>query len=402
MSYTAPSVGPAGLTIPSYNDILQFFLDNFRAIYGQDVYLGNDSADFQIISIFALAAADAEDGLQLDYNNKAPNFAVGAALDSLVKLNGLARKLATFSTVPAVITGTPGAIITNGVVADTVFNNRWDLPTPLTIPGGGTITISVICEVPGAFTVPIGALTRIVTPTAGWTSVNNIAAGTPGQPVEPDSALRARQAISTELPSITLLAGTVAGIAATPGVTRYNIAENPTSAVDALGNPPHSISAVVEGGVDLDVATTIYNNRGIGCFTNPNPGGSPTSGSITVPVTDPFTGIVTNIGFARPTDVPIFVTVNAHLLTGGTSATITAMHDTIVSYLNSLQIGELISFGALYAAAMSVNPDIARPIVTIVDLKSAKTVTPTGVVDLTVQFWEVADGVSGNVLVNSV
>lgn len=390
--YFPPFIGIAGLSIPSYNQILNYLIGQFQTAYGQTVYLGNDSADLQFISILALAMSDSMQALQLEYSNRGPNFAIGAALDSLVKINGLIRKLASFSTCPVTLTGTPGAVITNGIVSD-VNGIQWALPPSVVISSGGTSTVLATCAVPGTIDAQIGQITGIFTPTAGWTSVTNAIAATVGQPVETDAQLRARQAVSTELPSITMLAGTVAAIAATEGVTRYFVEENPTGATDANGCPPHSITAVVEGGTDLDVATAIFDNRGIGCLTN---------GSTTVTVTDPNTGLSMPIGFDRPTNTPIFVIVNAHLLPGGTSGTIAAMQAAVTNYLNSLQIGELVSYGALIAEAMSVNNNLSVPIVSVHSLFFAITPTPTTTVDIVLAFNAVAQGISANVIVNAV
>jgi len=387
MSYSAPQVTAAGLSIPSYNDILNYLLDNFRQIYGQTVYLQPDSPDYQFISVMALALSDAEQAAQLSYNNRSPNFAIGAALDSLVKLNGISRKLATQSTCQVTLTGTPGAIILNGICVD-VNGNKWDLPASVTIGGGGTVTITATCEISGAVNALIGQINGIFTPQAGWTSVNNSTAAVLGQPIETDAQLRGRQALSVELPSQTLLAGTVAAIAATPGVTRYNVLENATGGVDAFGNPPHSVTAVVENGADLDVATAIYNNRGIGPLTNASSTGGATP--VTVNVPDPNTGIVTPIGFSRPNYVQIYVTVNAHLLTGGTTATITAIQVALTKYLNSLQIGELVSYSALIAVAMSVNANLSAPIVLVETLFLGTSPGPVGTADIAVLFTQVA------------
>ena len=49
--------------------------------------------------------------------------------------------------------------------------------------------------------------------------------------------------------------------------------------------------------------------------------GSPVSGTVTVNVTDPQTGYIMPISYLTPTYVPIYVTLNVHLLAGGTSAT---------------------------------------------------------------------------------
>lgn len=352
--YAPPSIGPAGLTIPSYNDIRDYLLAQFRQIWGQDVYLGNDSAEYQQISVFALKISDTMKAIQLVYNNRSPATGIGAALDGLVKLNGIARKPATYSTCQVTLTGTPGTVITDGIVEDQngIF---WDLPASVTIGGGGTVTVTATCETIGAIQANPGQLSIISTPTAGWTSVTNAGYAVAGQPVESDSTLRARQAISTALPSITMLAGTVAEIAATKGVTRYNIVENYTDAADKWGNPEHSISSVVEGGTDNDVAMSIFRNRGIGCYTN---------GTTAILVTDPISGMEMVIRFSRPTYRAFTILCNVHL-TGGTSATLTQIHDALVAYLNSLQIGEVLTISGLYAAALQFVGNPSLPLYSI-------------------------------------
>lgn len=395
MSYQAPQISAAGLSIPSYQDILTQLTAQFQSIYGQSVYLGNDSPDFQWISVLALMMSDTMQGIQLAVNNRSPNFAIGAALDSLVKLNGIVRKLATFSLCQVTLTGIPGSLITNGVCSD-VNGNKWDLPTPVTIGAGGTVTVTATCETSGAINALAGQINAIFTPQAGWTSVTNPTAAVIGQPIETDAQLRLRQSLSVELPSQTLLSGTIAAIAATAGVTRYKVLENTTGATDSYGNPGHSVTAVVEGGADADVATAIYNNRGIGPYMNP----TTTAGATTVNLTDPNTGIITPVGFCRPTYVQLYVTINAHLLSGGTSATITAIQTAITNYLNALQIGETVSFSALMAIAMNVNADLKNPVVLIEGLFLGTAASPTNSVDITMQFYQVAQ--SNTVTVNSI
>lgn len=392
-SYAPPTIGISGLTIPTYTAILNYLSTNYQAIYGQTEYLGNDAAIFQFMSILALAMSDVAQMGQLIFNNKSPNFAIGNSLDSIVKINGLARKLASFSTCQVVLTGTAGASISNGLISD-VNGNQWSLPSPTVIGGGGTVTVTATCTVAGSVNVNANQITGIVTPTAGWTSVTN-GSNLPsvGQPVESDSQLRARQAVSTELPSITMLAGTVAAINAVAGVTRLFVEENPTGSTDANGCPPHSITAVVEGGLDLDVATAIFGNKGIGCFTN---------GTTTLAVTDPNTGISQNISFDRPTYVPIYVIANVHALPGYTSADTTAIQNALVNYLNSLQIGELVVWMALASTAMAVMPSLQTPIFSIHSLFFGTSASPTTTTDVPMNFNQVAQGVLAKVIVNLV
>jgi uncharacterized phage protein gp47/JayE len=384
--YAPPSISASGLTIPSYNDILNNLISNFQTIYGQNVYLANDSSDYQFLSVLALKISDAVQGLQLEYNSRSPWTAIGSPLDSIIKLNGLTRKSASYSTCVVILTGTPGTTITNGIVGD-INGNKWDLgSTPIPIGSDGTATATAICETIGAITALAGNIINIMTPQSGWTSVTNIAAASVGQPVETDSQLRARQALSTMISSETMLAGTIAAIAATPGVTRYNVVENYTNAYDGYGNPPHSISAVVEGGTQLAVATAIYNNRGIGCYTN---------GTTSVPITDPDTGQSININYFLPTYVPIYVSIGIHKLVGYTTATATAIKAAIAAYLNSLQIGENLTISGLYGAALSVMPNLSIPIFSIYYVKAGIVPSPLGTTDISISFNSVTQGIAG-------
>ena len=58
MSYFSPYVDGSGLHLPTYQDILDDMIASMKKIYGSDIYLGNDSADYQFLSILALKVAD--------------------------------------------------------------------------------------------------------------------------------------------------------------------------------------------------------------------------------------------------------------------------------------------------------------------------------------------------------
>jgi uncharacterized phage protein gp47/JayE len=405
MTYIAPSVGPTGLTIPSYNDIIGLFVAGYQSIYGANSYLGNDSAPYQLMAMIALAAADGNAALQDVYNNFSPAYATGPGLDFIVAINGLARKAATNSTCTVTLTGTAGAVITNGVIQNAVTGDLWNLPASVAIGGGGTVVAIATAQQAGVVNATASQLTVIATPTSGWTGVTN-GSNVPalGQPVETDSQLRQRQAVSTELPSETTLDGTIAAIAATAGVTRYYVEENFTGSTDANGCPAHSITAVVEGGNTLAVATAIYNNRGLGVLTNGDVSGSPVSGTQSVAVTDPNTGITINIGFIQPpTYVTINFIVNAHPIAGGilSAAQIAAIQAAITAYIASLQIGEEINFGEVVAAASSVNANPAQPTILIrTPLFFGTASTPSTSTDVPLLFYEAAQ--TGTITVNSV
>lgn len=392
MAYSAPAISAAGLTIALYPDILADNLAQTQQIYGQNIYLGTDSPLYQLLSVISAKQADANLGLQLLYDSRSPQTAIGAALDSLIKLNGLVRASAFPSTCVVTLSGAPNTTIAQGVIRD-VNGILWDLPANTVIGNTGTATATATCEVPGPIAANVNTLTGINTPQAGWTSVTNAGAAIVGEPVETDSALRARQTISVALPSLTTLGSTEAAIAATAGVTRYNILENPTGTTDGYGNPAHSLTAVVEGGTNLAVATAIYGKHGIGCFTN---------GTTSVVVTDTFTGSTFTVNFYRPTYVPIYVTMTVHGLTGYTSAVLTEIQTAIVTYLNSLQIGEAITYSAIYGVALSVMPNLILPQFSIRSVAIGTSASPTGTSDITMTFNQVSSGATANVIVTSV
>lgn len=387
MSYTSPTVTSAGLVIPTYIDVRDYLIEQYKSIYGQDAYLEEDSADYQWISAVSLRLHDALSSVQLSYNNRGPQTAIGSGLDQIVKLNGVTRRGASYSNCLVTLAGTAGTVITNGEVVDT-SGYRWSLPETVTIGEENTVDVTATCQTIGEITALPDTITSISTPTAGWTSVTNAAAATVGNAVETDSELRTRQRLSVSRPSMNLLAGTISAIAALEEVTRHNVIENPTNTEDIHGTPPHSITCVVEGGDDEDVAEEIWLNRGLGVYTN---------GDVIIDVTDPITGVITPIRFYRPEYIPIYATVMIYPLDGYTTATSDAIKQAIVDYLNALQIGADVTISALYAAAMAVTEDLYNPSFSILDITIAGIPSPQESIDITILYNQVASGNINNV-----
>lgn len=402
MGYVAPSIGPAGLTLPSYTDILDDNLQQFLNIFGSNQYIGPDSAIYQFISIISLKNADVLQAAQYVYNNSSLLTAVGAGLDRLGKNIGVARLPYGYSTAVVTVTGTPGTVLNNNSAQD-VNGFQWLLPLTV-IPGGGSIMVTATCTTPGNITANAGTITIIATPVAGWSSVTNGSAAVPGNPIETDSQFRARGAISVAIPSATRLAGTIAALQALVGSSNVNVLENPTGSTDSFGNPAHSITCVVGAqATPAAIAQAIYANRGIGCLTNGNVSGSPISQTQTVTVTDPNTGYQIPISFISPAvAVPIYVTLNVHLLPGGTSATLAQIQADVVAYLNSLQIGQSVRFQELWGAALNARSNPDAPIFAIQSLFSGTSASPSGTADIALLFYQESEGITANVVVNSV
>jgi uncharacterized phage protein gp47/JayE len=396
MPYFTPYVDNSGLHIPTYQDIIDTLLDNFRSIYGQDCYLDEDSADYQYMAVIALKISDCLQAIQLAYNSRSPSTAIGAALDAIVKMNGIRRLAASYSTCVVKLTGSRRITITNGVVQDE-NGYKWDLPTPVTLVAAGSplgsvyqASVTVTCQELGAITALPETITTIVTPTSGWTGVTNDAAATPGTPVETDAQLRVRQAISVALASTSLLTGTLAAILAVTNVTRAKVYENPTNETDANGHPAHSITAVVEGGEDEDIAEAIYENRGIGAYVN---------GDQEVEVTDEDSGVVSTMRFYRVESVPIYVSVNITKLSLYSGATPALIKTAVANYLNSADIGETLRFAMLYKVILEIVEDTNNPSFTISDLNIGKEASPLAKEDIVLTFQEATEGIEDNIMI---
>ncbi|EAV6546377.1 baseplate J/gp47 family protein [Salmonella enterica] len=334
------TVTAEGISAPDYQTILDTLTSYFQQIYGSDAYLEPDSKDGQMVALVALAIHDANNTAISVYNCFSPATGYGAALTSNVKINGIARKGATNSTVDLLLTGTAGTTITNGTVKDT-NNVIWRLPASVVIGVDGTVTVTAICSNSGAVVALAGTITTINTPTRGWTSVTNPAAATVGAPAETDAELRIRQGQSVAIPSITPFEGVDGAIANIAGVTRHKLYENDTGKTDGNGLPPHSISAIVDGGDVTEIARTIRGNKGQGVRT---------WGKTSVTVPDKY-GNPHIISFSRPTDVPVYGKITLKVFAGYTSQIGVQIQQAVADYINRLMIGDQVLLSRIYSPA---------------------------------------------------
>ncbi|EAS1997997.1 hypothetical protein AX334_22065 [Salmonella enterica] len=334
------TVTAEGISAPDYQTILDTLTSYFQQIYGSDAYLEPDSKDGQMVALVALAVHDANNTAIAVYNCFSPATGYGAALTSNVKINGIARKGATNSTVDLLLTGTAGTTITNGTVKDT-NNVIWRLPASVVIGVDGAVTVTAICSNSGAVAALAGTITTINTPTRGWTSVTNPAAATVGAPAETDAELRIRQGQSVAIPSITPFEGVDGAIANIAGVTRHKLYENDTGKTDGNRLPPHSISAIVDGGDVTEIARTIRGNKGQGVRT---------WGKTSVTVPDKY-GNPHIISFSRPTDVPVYGKITLTVFAGYTSQIGVQIQQAVADYINRLMIGDQVLLSRIYSPA---------------------------------------------------
>lgn len=332
-------IDSTGYHFADFPTFLTWIQDQYRSIYGAEVYLESDSQDGQFLAVLAQAFFDTASVGASVFNSFSPVTGQGVGLSRTVKINGLGRQVPSNSTVDLTIVGQAGTVITGGIAQDTL-QQKWDIPTT-TIPGGGTIVVTAVAEDLGAITAAANTVTTIFTPTLGWQTVNNVAAATPGAPVETDAQLRIRQSKSTADPSLTVLDGTTGGIANLPGVQKVQPYENDTEITDANSIPAHSICMVVLGGDTTDICNEIalHKTPGTGTF-----------GDTSETVYDAH-GMPLLIAFQRavPASIQATVTVTANLAWSTDFEAL--IQDAVAAIINGDDIGETVVYTRLFAPA---------------------------------------------------
>ena len=349
MAYFSPYIDGTGMHIPLYQEIVDKLVEDMKQIFGDDIYLEADSQDYQQISIFARMIYDSYNLALLAYNNRTPKDAIGIGLDNIVALAGIQRKPATASTVVLTITGDDGTKISNGEVSDD-NGNCWELPDEVIIPSNGTIDVTATSKEKGNVSALPNTVTNINTPVYGWLSVTNKQASSAGIDVENDFELRGRFSLSVLGPSSSIFESLQESLAAIPGVTRVRGYENDTSATSTgtvppnvpAGIPSHTISFVVEGGNDVDVATELYMKKTPGCGT---------FGTTTVKLQS-VTGNILAINFYRPRYTNVKVKVTIKQLDGYTSDYVDKMQEAVSTYITEMSIAEALYNSVLISVAL--------------------------------------------------
>jgi uncharacterized phage protein gp47/JayE len=399
----APTISAAGITSPQYADILSGLQDSYYAIYGSDVNLDPATKDGQWLAILAKAIYDCGQSAVAAYYGFSPVYAQGAGLSSIVKINGLSRGGASYSTVVVTIGGTAGAVISGGLVGDNQqLGTQWALPASVTIPESGTTDVTATCTTAGAVAAAPGTLTKILTPSYGWQTVTNASAAASGLDEESDAALRYRQSRSTGGAALTPLGAIYGALAAVNDVGRIAIYANDTDSTDADGRPAHSVTCVVEGGASADIAAAIATKKAPGVNTY---------GTTSRGYTDPV-GVPITINYYQLDEVPVFVTVTIKALSGYVAATGALIQESVAAFISQLGIG-VESYLMRLVPPANLSGDVATA-ATGLDQSQldafARTYNVTSVVqgtssgsqsaaDSPISFYQAAAGVTANVTV---
>lgn len=340
LPHLSVTIDASGISAPTFEDILASLTASYQSIYGSDTYLEPDSQDGQWIAIQAEAINDANQALIAGYFAYSPSTAQGVGLSSVVKINGIKRRVPSYSTVELTIIGQAGTVIDNGIAGDD-HGSQWALPAEVIIPLSGEITVTATCTEVGAVQAAPNTINQIITQVPGWQSVNNDLHAFQGAPLESDAALRRRQIFSTNIMAITPRETIQAVVANLPGVGRTMVNENDTDFYSEEGIPPHSIAVVVEAGNAADIAQAIAIKKNVGCGTY---------GDMEYTYYDSH-GVPLIVNWFYLREVPVFVTVHIDALPGYIATTAELISKAVVEAINNSEIGEEIYPTRIMSAA---------------------------------------------------
>lgn len=325
--------------------------DEMRVIFGDNLNLDPQSPDGQVNGAVAESQANLWEIAEQSFNAFKPSVATGASLSSLVQLNGITRKEATFSTATIDVTGTNGTLIPTGSIVSTNDTQaQFSTDDDITIAGGvGSSTVTSI--VSGDVHAVAGTLTLIDTPITGWDTVTNGIDAIEGENQETDAELRIRRKSSIATGATAILEAMLASVLNITGVSSAVVLENDSNVTDGNGVPRKSFNVVARGGDDAELAGVIWDKKPIGILA---------FGTTTEVITD-SQGFDHDISFSRPVDVDIYIDISITNLEGYPIDGDDRIKQAIVDFANgdliegySYGIGDNVIYSELYIPINSI------------------------------------------------
>lgn len=283
-----------------------------------------------------------DETIQQAYNSKDPNKASGYDLDIISALTGTTRSEGSASTITGVIlSGVPGTIVPAGTrFKSSVTGSVWTLDQTWTLDESGRASVDISAAVIGPVEANSNTVNQIVDTVGGLTGVNNPTRATPGTGVESDSSLRVKRATAVGRPGNNQIDSMLGELYAVDGVRRVKVYENDTNSAtvsddNPFGLPPHSISPIVDGGTDTDIAMVIYIKKNPGVLLNQS--GTPVSVTVTSPT---YPDNFKLIKFSRP--IYVDMVLNVTIKNDGTLPSQTVLQPLIQNAIVEFAAGDLI------------------------------------------------------------
>lgn len=245
----------------------------------------------------------------------------------------------------------------------------------------------VYCDTDGALEQLSGTIDTIAVPVLGWDSVYNPLDAAEGRLEETDEELRERFRNSKYFQAANILESLIDALNNVTDVIDVVVYENDTDTTDAIGVLPHSFMPIVLGGLPTSIAEAIWQNK---------PTGIRSQGDTTVSVSD-SQGIPHSISFARPTNVPIYVSINITDTGEMPGDVVAQLKEALLTYGESnFSIGDDVVYSRLYTPINSIAGFQVN------SLYAGTTASPVTMTNITIAFDSVAQWDSSYITVTVV
>lgn len=349
-----------GFLAPTYDEILDVVMDDFRKRFGDDISLESNSNFGAIARSIAWDLTEAIQESQKTYYSPFISTATNSSLDRLGSNLDLSRKVAMPSFAKVEFKTDGEYLIQAGEQVETdqgvVFDLIEDVITAKD-QNGDYVGFGMVQSVEtGEFNnVPAGSITIMSNPDENVIEVNNPEKAAGGQDTEDDATYRARLILENVAKPGPSKAGVVSALMNLTGVKQAKAIENPNGDADSYGNPPYSVHIYVLGGKDDEIAQCLVDRTAMGITL---------VGSKAVTVKD-ATGDEKAIHFDYAKEKSIFAKVKIRTTDEWNvdegSSNIKAE---IANYINSLYMGDTVYLTKIYPSIYKI-PGVGEAIVQI-------------------------------------
>ena len=294
-----------GIQLDSFSTIFDDLVVGFKAIYGEDINLDQNTSDGQQIGIYANTTYDLQSLIARIYNSFDPDFAEGHELDKVLKLIASTRLPASKSVVDVDITVNDNVSLDALYTVKDANGQEWVISAAQTLVTG-TTTVSFEAKDWGEIEALAGSITEPVTILTEVTNITNPTPAVAGRDEETDIELRKRRNKLLGYRATSLISSVIGKILNLDNVADCVIYENKTDVYDAVKDiDAHTIWIIVDGGLISDIAQIIATDKSIGCGLK---------GSITATYQEDFlrsNGTTRihyhEVNFDRPTETEIYI-----------------------------------------------------------------------------------------------
>ena len=363
-----------GFVRPTFGELVEQLTSKWLQLFGENANTATNSVGGILIRLIAFFLDKIYQLAELVYQSQFIDSATGTTLDQLAANLGLVRQAPQTAIGTIKVYGVAGYVVKSGTLFQTKDGLNYVTSEDVTLVDTGKKQVDLTAEGLGVlsyndknigigqsavlyangsgskFNKPESVVNYIANQVTPVEEVLAVQVGeiTGGADLEDDDALRVRlEQASQEAPS-SPYNGVLSAIHNVIGVNAVKIVANDTLAKDPAGNPPKTLHIYVDGGYEDDVAKAILESVAAGVQT---------FGGILVHVKD-IGGSTHDIYYDKPTPIGVFANIkvttdDSFPLTGNEQ-----IKQTVLNYVRSVGMGEVIYYSYLYRAIYDNVPGI--------------------------------------------